>query len=82
MSSAFCRTHSFYSYNPQGSLTLTESYIEDEKLTTGINYEQRVYDDSGNMVKCISWNSLDSTSKFYTESDRAAFAARRFLFIT
>ncbi|MDE7084448.1 MAG: hypothetical protein K2O81_04325, partial [Clostridia bacterium] len=60
-----------YSYNPQGSLTLTESYIEDEKLTSGINYEQRVYDDSGNAIKTISWNSLDSTSKFYTENERA-----------
>ena len=60
-----------YSYNPNGSLILTESYIEGEEDSTGKYCERRVYDDNGNVTKTISWNSLDSTSKFYTESDRA-----------
>ena len=57
-----------YSYNAQGSLVLTESYIEGEELTTGKSYKQTVYDDNGNAIKTISWNSLDSSSKFYSES--------------
>ena len=50
---------------------LTESFIEGEEQTGGINYEQKVYDDNGNVVKTISWNSLDSSSKFYSESEVA-----------
>lgn len=60
-----------YSYNVYGNLTLTESYIEGEELTTGKSYEQRVYNENGNVVKTINWNSLDSSSKFYSESDIA-----------
>ena len=58
-----------YGYNAQGMPVLTESYIEGEEQTGGINYEQKVYDDNGNVVKTISWNSLDSSSKFYSESE-------------
>ena len=50
---------------------LTESFIEGEEQTGGINYEQKVYDDNGNVVKTIAWNSLDSSSKFYSESEVA-----------
>ena len=60
-----------YSYNAQGMPVLTESFIEGEEQTGGINYEQKVYDDNGNVVKTISWNSLDSSSKFYSESEVA-----------
>ena len=60
-----------YGYNAQGMPVLTESYIEGEEQTGGINYEQKVYDDNGNVVKTISWNSLDSSSKFYSESEVA-----------
>ena len=60
-----------YSYNANGSLVLTESYVEGEEQTSGINFEERVYNDDGNMVKCIRWNSLDSSSKFYEECNRA-----------
>ncbi len=59
-----------YSYDGNGNLIFTESYVEGEEKTTGINYEQRVYNDSGIMVKCIRWNSLDSSSKFYEECER------------
>ena len=60
-----------YSYNAQGQLVLTESYVNGEELTSGVNYEQKVYDENGNVTKTISWNSLDSSSKFYTESEVA-----------
>ena len=60
-----------YNYNAQGSLVLTESYIEGMESIKGKNYEQRVYDENGNLTKTIRWNSLDSSSKFYTESDYA-----------
>ncbi|MDE7083299.1 MAG: hypothetical protein K2O89_06340 [Clostridia bacterium] len=56
-----------YSYNPNGSLCLTESYVEGEQLSTGINFEQRFYDENGNVIKTVSWNSLDSSTKFYSE---------------
>lgn len=58
-----------YNYNAQGSLVLTESYIEGMESIKGKNYEQRVYDKNGNLTKTIRWNSLDSSSKFYSESD-------------
>lgn len=49
---------------------MAESYTEGEEQISGINYEQRVYNDNGNMIKCIRWNSLDSSTKFYEEYER------------
>ena len=60
-----------YSYNAQGKMILSESYVEGEELTSGKVYEERVYDESGNLLKTIAWNSLDASSKFYTESEVA-----------
>lgn len=60
-----------YNYNAQGSLVLIENYRVDTEPYKGRNYEQRVYDKNGNLTKTIRWNSLDSSSKFYTESDYA-----------
>lgn len=60
-----------YNYNAQGSLVLTENYVEGGEKRFGKNYEKRVYDKNGNLTKTIRWNSLDSSSKFYTESDYA-----------
>lgn len=60
-----------YKYNTQGLLVLTEAYIEGEELTSGINFEERFYDDNGNVLKTITWNSLDSSTKFYSESTYA-----------
>ncbi|MDE7380325.1 MAG: hypothetical protein K2N14_04655, partial [Clostridia bacterium] len=57
-----------YSYNAHGSLVLTESYIVGEELISGKNYIQYVYDENGQVIKTVSWNSLDSSSKFYSES--------------
>ncbi|MDE6586410.1 MAG: hypothetical protein K2K80_07010, partial [Clostridia bacterium] len=59
-----------YSYDTNGNLTLTESYTEEEKQTAGVNFVERVYNDDGNMIKCIRWNSLDSSTKFYEECER------------
>ncbi|MCM1546381.1 MAG: RHS repeat-associated core domain-containing protein [Clostridiales bacterium] len=56
-----------YKYDANGNLTLTESYVEGEEKTSGKNFEERVYNADGNVVKCIRWNSLDSSSKFYEE---------------
>ncbi len=58
-----------YNYNSFGDLKLTESYVEGEEKDSGRNFEERVYNDDGNVVKLIRWNSLDSSSKFYTESE-------------
>ncbi len=60
-----------YFYNAQGKQTLKESYIECEELISGKTYQEYVYDENGNVIKTISWNSLDSSSKFYSEADRA-----------
>ena len=60
-----------YSYNAAGNLTRKESYIEGEEYTTGKSVEETVYDKKGNAVKSFSYNSLDSSSKFYTESEYA-----------
>ena len=60
-----------YYYNPQGSVIRTESWTEDEENTTGRSIEETVYDEKGNVVKSFTYNSLDSGSKFYTESEYA-----------
>ena len=58
-----------YHYNAQGRLTLTESFVEGEEKTSGINFEEKVYNDDGNVVKYIRWNSLNSSTKFYEECE-------------
>ena len=60
-----------YNYNASGNVVRKESYIEGEELTTGKSIEETVYDEKGNAVKSFSYNSLDSSSKFYTESEVA-----------
>ncbi|MBD5583540.1 MAG: hypothetical protein HDQ88_00425 [Clostridia bacterium] len=60
-----------YRYNAQGSLILTEKFVKGEELTSGITYEERTYDENGNVIKSVSWNSLDSSARFYTQSDRS-----------
>ena len=59
----------YYHYNAQGQLTLTESFVEGEQKTSGINFEEKVYNDDGNVVKYIRWNSLNSSTKFYEECE-------------
>ncbi len=67
-----------YSYNAQENIVRTESYnvkllhgrnIIDE--TAGRVIEETVYDEKGHAVKSFKYNSLDSSSKIYTESEYA-----------
>ena len=60
-----------YNYNASGDVVRKESYVEGEEYTTGKTIEETVYDDKGNAIKSFTYNSLDSSSKFYTESDYA-----------
>ena len=60
-----------YIYNASGSIVCTESYVEGEENTTGKTIEETVYDEKGNVIKSFSYNSLDSSSKFYKESEYA-----------
>ena len=60
-----------YSYCEHGNLVKTESYIENEENDKGITITERVCDEKGNVVKEFSYNSLDSSTKFYTESEVA-----------
>ena len=58
-----------YFYNTTSKLVRTESYIEGKTNTLGKNIEETVYDENGHAVKSFSYNSLDPSSKFYTESE-------------
>ena len=58
-----------YNYNSYGDVIRTESYVEGEEYTTGKTIEETIYDDKGNVVKLFTYNSLDSSSKFYTETE-------------
>ncbi|MCX4287724.1 MAG: hypothetical protein OSJ68_10660, partial [Clostridia bacterium] len=60
-----------YNYNAQGNVVRTESYVVGEELTNGKTIEETVYDDKGNAIKSFTYNSLDSSSKFYSESEYA-----------
>ena len=60
-----------YSYCEHGNLVKTESYIENEVNEKGITITERVCDEKGNVIKEFSYNSLDSSTKFYTESEVA-----------
>lgn len=60
-----------YIYNALGSVVRTESYVEGEENTTGKTIEETVYDENGNAIKSFTYNSLDSSSKFYKESEYA-----------
>ncbi len=60
-----------YNYNAQGKVVRAESYIAGEELTKGKSIEETVYDKKGNVVKSFTYNSLDSSTKTYTESEYA-----------
>ncbi len=57
-----------YSYCEHGNLVRTEAYTEGEEATGGITVTERECDDKGRVVKEWSYNTLDSTTKFYRES--------------
>ena len=58
-----------YNYNAAGDVVRKESYIADKLYTIGKTVEETVYDENGNAVKSFTYNSLDSSSKFYMESE-------------
>lgn len=58
-----------YAYNHAGLPVRKESYIEGEEYVTGINIEEHVYNEQGHEIKTVTYNSLDSSSKFYTENE-------------
>ena len=58
-----------YAYNYAGLPVRKESYIEGEEYVTGINIEEHVYNEQGHEIKTVTYNSLDSSSKFYTENE-------------
>ena len=58
-----------YEYNSFGSLARKQSYVEGEEATNGIDVEEHVYDKNGNEIRAIKYNSLDPSSKFYTERE-------------
>ena len=53
----------------KGSVIRSESYIEGTELTEGITVEEHAYDDKGREVRTISYNTLDASSKFYSERE-------------
>ena len=60
-----------YNYNAAGNLVRKESYVQGKEHTTGKSIEETEYDEKGHVIRTISYNSLDSSSKFYTESEYA-----------
>ncbi|MBQ9782200.1 MAG: RHS repeat-associated core domain-containing protein, partial [Clostridia bacterium] len=58
-----------YAYDSEKRLVKTVSYTVGEELTNGKAVEEWVYDEQGNLTKNFTYNTLDSSSKFYkTES--------------
>ncbi len=60
-----------YSYCEHGNLVKTESYVEGEEGTSGVTVTEKVCDDKGNIIKEFTYNTLDSSTKFYTQSEYA-----------
>ena len=58
-----------YYYDTAGELVRKEAYVEGEELKIGINIEEHVFNDKGVEIKSFSYNSLDPSSKFYTENE-------------
>ena len=56
-----------YNYNSSGDIIRKESFIVDEEYTNGKTVEETVYDDKGNVIKTFTYNTLDASSKYYTE---------------
>lgn len=55
-------------YGMTGDVVRRESYVKGEEHTTGRTIEESEYDEKGNLIRTYTYNSLDSASKFYTES--------------
>ena len=55
-----------HSYNAQGLKVKTVSYVVGEELINGKTVEEWVYNEQGALLKAFTYNTLDSSSKFYT----------------
>ena len=58
-----------YYYDNAGELVRKENYVKGEELKTGINVEEHVFNDKGVEFQSFTYNSLDPSSKFYTENE-------------
>ena len=58
-----------YHYNLASDVIKTVSYVEGEELINGKMVEEVVYDNKGNVVKSFSYNTLESSNKFYKECE-------------
>ena len=56
-----------YFYDNAGEVVRTESYVEGEELKTGVTVEEHFFNDQGVEIRSTTYNSLDPSSKFYTE---------------
>ena len=59
-------SHTKYNYNYAGNIVRKETYVEGEEITKGKTVEETVYDNKGNVTKAFTYNTLDSSSKFYS----------------
>ena len=59
-------SHTKYNYNYAGNIVRKETYVEGEEFTTGKIVEETVYDNKGNVTKSFTYNTLDTSSKFYS----------------
>ena len=58
-----------YNYDSKGNLVRKESFVPSEVRGRGIDIEETVYDAKGRVLKTITYNSLDTKSKFYSENE-------------
>lgn len=58
-----------YTYDDMGEIIRTASYVVGEEYTTGKTVQEWTYDDQGNVVQSCTYNSLDSSSKLYSQTD-------------
>ena len=59
-------SHTKYNYNYAGNIVRKETYVEGEEFTKGVTVEETVYDNKGNVTKSFTYNTLDTSSKFYS----------------
>ena len=59
-------------YNAQGKVIRTERYLVGAEATLGRTVEETKYDENGNILCSFSYNTLDPSSKLYTENERDA----------
>ena len=58
-----------YEYDGNSRLVRSKQYILGEELTNGVDIVEYEYDEKGNQVVKRTYNTLDSATKFYEESE-------------